>query len=218
MPRRDSTLLVACTLVSLSLAFVPPSNADVPSLRNSSVPACIAVTGHDASGVSDPIGEFTVVERDLANQPVRNGLIVVDFSGVTELRLCTDDHDPNEIVDCGTRTVRRFTDANGVARFRVTGWSVATPGTPGTSWNGGKIFADGVLLGSPSASIYDLDKSGLSAGDLSAWLADFFSGNNAARDDYDCSGGLGANDLATWLSAYFANGSLANCSPAEACP
>lgn len=211
-------LFVSSCLAALTFAITPPARADVPSPSNSTTPHCISVLGYDASGVLDPIGEFTVIERDLANQPIRNGLIVVDFSDCPELRFCADQHQPGVIVHCPTRTVRRFTDANGRATFRVAGWFVPTPPPPDTPYNSAKIFADGVLFGRPSIQIYDLDGNGLGAADLSLWLADLFSGNNPPRGDYDCSGSLGASDLSQWLTVYFANGSPANCSPAEVCP
>ena len=189
-----------------------------PGPTNSSVPACIGIMGHNGSGVLDPLSQFTVIHRDLANNPIAGAMIVIDFSAVGELRLCADDHDPNVIVDCAARTVSRLTDANGVATFRIAGWSLAAPATPGSPYNDGKIFANGILLGSPTIQIYDLDRNGLGASDLSFWLSDFFSGNNAARGDYDCTGSLGAGDLSRWLTVYFASGSSANCSPEGPCP
>jgi len=211
-------LLVSSCLAALTFAITPPARGDVSSPANSTTPHCISVVGHDASGVPDPIGEFTVINRDLANQTIKNALIVVDFSDCPELRLCADQHQPGVIVDCSNRSVRRFTDANGRATFRVAGWVVATSAPPVAPYNRAKIYAEGVLLGTPSIQIYDLDGNGLGAADLSVWLEDFFSGNNLHRGDYDCSGSLGANDLSQWLTAYFANGSPANCSSAEVCP
>jgi hypothetical protein len=210
------------SLILLVLAGVPQSAraqiVDPPSPANSTIPKLVSVMGRNSSGVADPISQFTVTYRDLANNPVAGALIVVDFGACAELRLCSESHDPNVVVDCASRTVRQVTDANGVAIFRVAGWSVAAPGTPGTGYNAGRIYADGVLLGSPTVAIYDLDMHGLGASDLSALLSDLFSGNNAARGDYDASGQLGASDLSTWLRAYFAGGSTTNCLPEGPCP
>lgn len=217
LPKLPRPAAAAC-LATILFGLAPAANADVPSPPNATVPACIAVMGHDAGGVLDPLSQFTVTLRDLANNPVAGAMIVVDFGAVSELRLCANDHDVNLIVDCGTRTVRRTTDVNGIATFRIAGWSIATPGAPGAPYHGGKIYADGVLLGSPTIQIYDLNPNGLSAADLSSWLGDFFSGNDPARGDYDCSGALGASDFSMWLTAYFAGGSPANCSPGGPCP
>jgi len=215
--------LVTCCLAALTLTVLAaPGRAQIiiepPCCSNSTIPACIAIMGRNSAGVPDPLSEATVTVRDLANQPVAGASIVIDFSACTELRLCSDPHDPGVTVNCAARTVQSLTDAAGVARFRVTGWSVATPGSPGSPYHSAKIFADGVLLGSPSVQLYDLDRNGLGAPDLSNWLADFFSGNNAARDDYDCSGSLGPPDLSAWLKAYFASGSSTNCVPEGPCP
>jgi len=83
--------------------------------------------------------------------------------------------------------------------------------------NGGKIFAEGTLIGSPTVSAFDLDgRSGLGAGDLAVFLSDFASGNPYGRSDFDCSGGIGANDLRTWLNAF--GSSTQNVSASAACP
>ncbi len=211
--------LVLSCLLALTSGFVARASAEgEPSPSNSSIPPLIPIVGHSSIGVSDPVGDIQIVYRDLANNPIPNALIVLDFSACTELRLCSSQHDPNVTVDCTARTVSRRSDAAGTAHFRVIGWSIATPGTPGSPYDSGKIFADGNYLGGPSVAIYDLDGHGLSASDLSSWLGDFFSGNNPARGDYDGTGSLGASDLGTWLRAYFANGSTANCSPEGPCP
>jgi hypothetical protein len=205
-------------LVSLFLLIAAPARGgEVPSPSNSTVPSLIPVIGFNAGGVADPIGEVTVVHRDLANNPIAGALIRFDFSACTEMRLCADPHDPDAVVGCAQRTVSKITDANGVARFRVVGWSVAAPGTPGAAYNAAKIYADGVQLGSPSVAIYDLTgANGLTSADLSAWLTDFFSGSEPARGDYSNTGSpLGPADLSRWLTAFFANGSILN---GPACP
>ena len=211
---RLSILLVFTAFPALARAQIivePPPN-------NSVVPALIPVVGHGASGLPDPTGEIEVIVRDFSNQLVPGALVVLDFGDCTELRLCADAHDPGVTVDCATRTVRRSSDASGSARFRVMGWSVAAPGTPGAPVHSAMVFADGVLLGRPTVAIYDLDAQGLGAADLADWLRDFFSGLDPARGDYDGSGALSASDLSKWLTAYFAGGSVANCSPEGPCP
>ena len=212
------TLLVACCCVLLACSVATPARAGFPPYWNSTVPPMIPVVGHDAAGNPDPVGDITISVRDLANNPVAGAMVVLDLSACTELRLCAGSHDPNVFVDCSTKTVRRLTDANGLVHFRVMGWSVGVPGTPGAPYNSAKVYADGVLLASPSVSIYDLDGHGLGAADLSAWLTDFFSGSNAARDDYDATQTVAAADLSAWLKAFFAGGSIANCVPEGLCP
>ena len=90
-------------------------------------------------------------------------------------------------------------------------------GNASTLLGGGKIFANGTLLQTPTVSAFDLDNAGgVGANDLSAWLTDFGSGNPYGRSDYDCSGGIGANDLSLWLGE-FGNGTSAS-SCAASCP
>jgi hypothetical protein len=219
--RRPLVAICVSVLACCAVTHPRPAAAQIivdPGPINATVPAMIPIVGHDAAGVPDPIGEFTVSVRDLANNPVAGAAIVIDFSQCTELRLCASDHDPNVIVDCANRRVMRTADASGTARFRVMGWSTAGPAGPGAPYNSAHIFADGVLLNHPSVAIHDLDTGGLGAQDLSRWLADFFSGQNLARDDYDATQTVGVSDLSMWLKAYFAAGSPANCSPEGPCP
>jgi hypothetical protein len=203
---RKATLFAVCGVVAASAAF-----ASVPSPANSVSPACIALVGN-AAGVIDPAGNFTVTVRDLANLPINGSLVVVDVSAASGLQLCTTAA-AGLTVDCATQTVRGFTGAGGTITFKIAGHANNTGGNqpPYGTYNSGKIYADGVLLGSPSVQAYDHNGSGLGATDLSAWLGDFFGGNSPSRSDYDCGGSLGATDLSRWLTVFFASGSLANC-------
>jgi hypothetical protein len=166
------------------------------------------------AGVLDAAGSFTVTVRDLANLPINNSLVVVDFSGCSGLTICNSGAFAGTTIDCGTQTVRGFTGAGGTITMRIGGHANNSGGNvpPYGSYNSGKIFADGVLLGSPSVSAFDHDANGLGPADLSAWLGDFFGGNNPSRSDYDCTGSpLGPSDLSTWLTVFFAGGSTTNC-------
>jgi hypothetical protein len=218
---RKATLFAVCGLLAASAAF-----ASVPSPANSTVPPCISLVGDDGAGTIDGDGEFTVTVRDLANFPINNSLVVVDLSNCSGLVLC-DNNELGFTVDCGTQTVRGFTGAGGTITFRVKGHANNSGGNvaPYSAYNCARIFADGVLLGSPSVAAYDHDGSGMGAADLSAWLGDFFGGNDPSRSDYDCTGSpLGASDLSRWLDVFFdvnANGpSNNNCptAPKGDCP
>jgi len=213
---RKATLFAVCGLLAASAAF-----ASVPSPANSTCPPCISLVGDDGAGTIDGDGEFCVTVRDLANFPINNSLVVVDFSACSGLTIC-DNNELGYVVDCGTQTVRGFTGAGGVICFRIKGHANNSGGNtlPFNPYNCAKIFADGVLLCSPSVSAYDHDGGGVGAADLSAWLGDFFdilgNGLDPSRSDYDCSGGVGAADLSRWLDVFFdvnANGTSSNNCP-----
>jgi hypothetical protein len=182
----------------------------------SQVPATIALVGSSAGTPDAAFGRFTVRVRDLADNPVRGASVVVDLTNATDLALCDDQRDADALVNCAARTVRKFSDSNGEVSFTVLGGSNGA-GNATTFLQGGRIYANGTLIGSPTVAAYDLDSfSGVGANDLSAWLADFGSGEPYGRADYDGTGHVGANDLSFWLAAYGAAGSTSSC--AASCP
>lgn len=207
---RKATLLAAAGLFIASAAM-----AGVPSPGNSTVPPCITLVGNTA-GVPDPAGSFTVIVRDLANNPLNGASVVIDLSGCTDIAICSDQLDAAAIVNCAAKTTRKFTDITGTVSFIVLGGSNGA-GNATTLLGGAKIFANGTLIGSPTASTFDLDgASGVGANDLSAWVTDFGSGQSFGRSDYDCSGSIGANDLSLWVTEFGGGASAASC--AVSCP
>ena len=206
---RKATLFAACGVLAASAAF-----ANVPSPGNSTVPGCVTLVGSSV-GVPDSLaGKFCVTVRDLANNPLNGSSVAIDISGRADLRFCDDQLNANYIQNCAAGTVRAFTDATGVACFTLLG---SSQGAAVTLGGGGKIFADGVLIGTPGVSTFDLDGGGgVGANDLSIWLTDFGSGNAYGRSDYDCSGDVGANDLSSWLTVFGSAGSAESC--AGVCP
>jgi hypothetical protein len=217
---RKATLLTAAGLLAATAAM-----AGVPSAANSTTPSLISLMGSTA-GVGDPIvfappataatqPTFTVIVRDLANNPLSGASVVVDLSGCSELALCDDQLDANALVTCVSKTTRKFTDGLGAVTFTVLGGGNGNPAA--TLLGGGKIFANGTLIASPTVCAYDLDGSlGAGAGDLSKFLGDFASAINYGRSDFDGSGTLGAGDLSRWLTVFALAGSQSSC--ATACP
>lgn len=201
---RKAMLLAACGALAASAAF-----AGVPSPSTSTVPGCVTLVGSSV-GVPDSLaGKFCVTVRDLASNPLNGSSVVIDISGHTDLKFCNNQLNANYIQNCAAGTVRGFTNATGVVCFTLLG---SSQGPAVTLGGGGKIYADGVLIGSPGVAAYDLDgASGVGANDLSAWLIDFGSGNAYGRSDYDCSGGVGANDLSLWLITFGAAASSQSC-------
>jgi hypothetical protein len=183
---------------------------------NSTAPSCITLVGSLAGTPAASFGQFTVVVRDLANNPLAGAMVTIDVSGAIDLAICSDQHDPGAIVNCAYGTVSKRTAADGSVSFTMLGHSNGS-GNANSLLSAGKIFANGNLIQSPTVSAYDLDGSGgVGANDLSAWLVDFSTGNPYGRSDYDCSGGLGANDQSFWLQA-FGSGTMAE-SCGASCP
>ncbi len=208
---RKAALLTAAGVFVASAAL-----AGVPSPGNSTVPACVTLVGSLAGTPDAAAGQFTVTVRDLANNPLNGASVVIDLSGCTDLAICDDQLDAAAVVNCAAKTSRKFTGLTGQATFTVLGGSNGA-GNATTLLGGGKIYANGVLIGSPTVAAYDLDgSSGVGANDLSAWLTDFGSGISYGRSDFDCSGGVGANDLSLWLTEFGNGTSSASC--AISCP
>jgi hypothetical protein len=180
---------------------------------NSTAPGCISLVGWN-NGVASPRGTFEVVVRDLANNPVVGAEVRVDLSNVPDVRLCAQQLASGVVVDCPTAGALGTTDANGRVVFTLMGGG---KGMSNTLLNGGRIFANGVLIASPTVSAYDLDgHDGVGSNDLSYWLTDFGNFQPFGRSDYDCSGGVGANDLSLWLSEFGSGASSLPC--AAICP
>jgi hypothetical protein len=207
---RKAMLLTAAGCLIASAAM-----AGVPSPGNSVTPPCIQLVG-SASGVPDAVGSFTVTVRDLANNPLNGASVVVDLSGCTDIAICQDQLDGAAIVNCTAKTTRKFTNLAGQVSFTVLGGSNGANNAT-TLLAGAKIYANGTLIGSPTASVFDLDGSnGVAINDLSVWLTDFGSTINYGRSEFDCNGVVGINDLSVWLTEFGAQTSTSSCS--SACP
>jgi hypothetical protein len=180
-----------------------------PSAGNDTAPACISLVGSNGAVPAAGAGQFTVIIRDLANNPLGGVVVTIDLSGCTDMILCADQMDADAVVDCARKTVSKVTTGDGSVRFTILGSSNGG-GNAVTLLGGGKIFKNGnTLVQSPTVSAYDLDgAAGVGANDLSAWLTDFGTGQPFGRSDYDCSGNVGANDLSFWLTV-FGSGTMA---------
>jgi hypothetical protein len=210
----------AALAAALASAMATPAQAGpgVPSPANSTVPCAISVVPAPATS---PVGEFTVVIRDLANHPVPNGVVTIDFSACgAEVRLAAQQL-PGTVVDCAARTLTRITDGQGRTSFRVIGGSTGAPWAVGNGCAAvrgpGNDGTSIVLLATIQVSVYDLDgSSGLTAADLSLFLGDFFNGpappSYAARSDHNFVDGacttqaVTAADLSRWIDLYFSAG------------
>jgi hypothetical protein len=201
-----------CILVAL------PARADVPSAGASSVPGQLTIAARNGSGAVDPSYPFAIVVRHIDGRPFPGASVVLDFSGCTDLRFCTDQGDPNLTVDCTYRALRAISDNLGRVTFHVCGGALNNGAAPGPTGPALNVYADGVLLKNVRVATLDENgEDGLGGNDQSAWLADFMSGQPFARSDFDGDGVLSGNDLSLWLAAFFGGASAVGCGSAV-CP
>ena len=208
---RKATFLAVCGLLcaGVAMAHVPdPVNSDCPS-------SCIKVVGSDGV-VGDPVGEYCVTVRDFNNVPIENSSVVIDFSNC-DIQLCIDQKDPDALVDCISQTVRKLTNVNGVACFRVLGKRRNVECTPKAT-NCVEVFADGVFLCGLFAPAFDLINEagnvGVSGLDFSQFQHLFFDcGTYISAIDYNCNGVDDGNDFSQFLGVFFNGQSAVNCSP-----
>lgn len=212
-----SSLRTSLVVGVLMLLSAPRASASPASPANSTVPMHMTLVGSRA-GTPDASGSFTVVVRDLANNPLNHQDVVIDLSGCTDLAICSDQLDPAATVNCAAKQVRKFTDVTGSVSFTLLGGSNGA-GNATTLLGGAKVYANGVLLRLPTASALDLDGSqGVGIDDLSVWLSDFGAPGGPAygRSDFDGDGTIDVNDLSLWVTAYGAGSSAQGCT--TSCP
>lgn len=220
---RKAAVLAACGVFTAAAAL-----AGVPSPINSTIPARINLVGYGAvSGLADGGASgatVQVVVRDLANNPIPNSSVVLDFSGcVSDTRIHDyDDAGPNPdygyplTSTCAAKGISALTDATGTATFVVVGGGYAVAGAAHAA-GALKYYADGVFLGTGGCGQYDQNgAAGVGGADLSRWLADFIGGTNPDRSNLDGAGTVGGADLSLWLAVFVAGAS--NSSSVTYCP
>jgi len=212
---RKAAVLAACGVIfGAAVAF-----AGVPSPGNSDTPLRINLVGHAIiSGQPDGAQLFstvTVTVRDLGNNPIANSSVVFDFSGnLSDTRIGDVQPLAGLTANCGTHGVSALTDVAGVATFTIEGGGIA--GAPAHAFGAGKIYADGVLLGSVNVGLYDLNgTTGVDGLDLSLFGADLYSAGAEDRTDYDNSTVVDGLDLSVFGAALYGT---SNASAATYCP
>ncbi len=200
--------------VALLLLPAPARSSGFPTPGTSTSPAFIRVVGSTA-GVPDTVaGKFVVTVRDIANNPVPGVFVQVDVSGCPDIRIASDPLNANYVTDCANHTVGAYTNATGVAAMTLLGssWAAGTHAGYGCA----RIFAGGELLSTPTVAAFDLDgTAGLTAADLSIWLADLGPHVYCGRSDYDANGVVTASDLSVWLAE---QGTHRSATTGAACP
>jgi hypothetical protein len=225
---RKATLLSACGLLAAATAM-----AGVPDPANSSKPVRVSVLGTQ-TGNADPNAAFPVVVRDLANNPIPSSSVVIDLVNCTDTRISNQTANiAGQTVDCALKTVRALTDATGSVTMSVLGAAMNPSGAsaPGPGAGCVRIFADGVLLGTATALVFDQNggsipgSDGVEISDLSRWLVDFGSfgagGPYVGRSDYNhiaSPGNIGIDDLSAWLVRFGAGTSASGTFSLGFCP
>jgi len=220
---RKATLLTGCGVLLAGAAL-----AAVPNRANSNFPgqpgaAGIYLIQHNAVNVpqEDVTGEFSVTVRDISNAPISGATVTVNFSGcTTDIRLCQTQTFTGVSVDCPTKVVSKTTSGLGVATFRITGGAANAGNSAGAGVGCAEIRANGVFLNNVTVAAFDQGGglNGVTGGDLSLWLSDFFALPKPyyGRSDYNFGGVVDGGDLSIWLSDFFSNRSLTGCT--TACP
>ena len=206
-----ASLVCLCFFAAPARAQCPPGpGGGDPGPPNSTIPCGIVLVGTTA-GVADPRGEFYVVHRDLANNPVVGCEIEVHFGTCApDIRIAENQTFPGVTVECLTNDtiVRATTDVNGIAHFRIIGGALASAPGVGAGYECGQIYAGGVFLGRVNVGAFDLNVAGgINPVDISLWLADAFQPNFVGRSDYNCTQTINPADLAMLFGASFAGGS-----------
>lgn len=194
--------LIARFAVALpALAWATCAAANTPSPMNHTIPNHIVLVGRGAAGPDSVNGHVYCVIRDLANNPIPGAVVTFDFSAFSDLRIAADQHDPRVTVNCAQRSVSGVSDANGRVDFTILGACTGGPPSPPRSL---RIYADGVLLGSPTVAVLERDGfPGLTLTDLSIWAADWFSGLELERANFDGDSSVSPLDLSFWGRAWF---------------
>jgi hypothetical protein len=195
------------------------AHAGVVGPSNCTVPAGIYLVGSKA-GVPDPAGLFSVTVRDLANNPMPNLQVEIDFANTPDLSPASVQLYPGLTVKCGaTTTVSRLTDANGVASFIIMGSARNLYSVPGTVGGQVVVRAAGTTLATVIGAAFDLDgANGVNGDDVAIWLCDFGGSQNFGRDDYDFTGGVGATDISRLFLEISSGNSTESATPCGGAP
>ncbi len=198
--------LLGAVLVSAEVRAECPGSGGVP---NSDIPCGITLVG-TTGGIADPLGQFTIVLRDLAFNPAPNCEVMIDFGACDpDIRISLTQPHPGLRVECDANGARVYgtTDANGVLNARIVG--AATPGATAAGFKCASVYGGGQILGTINVAACDLDGSGgANPADISRFLVDLFDGDFEGRTDYNCSNTISPTDLSLLLQLSFGAGSV----------
>lgn len=173
-------LLYLFTLMSCVAVIAQPARAGVPSASNSFVEPCMVMC---------PNGDipFTVIVRDLANNPLNGASVVLDFSNCPAAFICPAIPGDPYSINPVARNIRAFTGLDGRVTF---------PARIGGTGTGAKIFANGVLIADRTLASPDQDGNGIVDPGIDGALFATKLGGFDATADYNCNFGVDAGDQA----------------------
>jgi hypothetical protein len=175
MNRITTTFVLSLGLLA---AVSSPATSGVPSPFNSTTPPCFAPC---------PMGDvaFTVVVRDLANNPVAGSTVAFVFSNCTNAFICDPLPNDDYVTDLSARTLHGTTNAAGSVTMHLRVGGTGPAGCVG-------LFADGVNLRSYVLASPDQDGNGfcvsIIGNDDPIFAAKLGTADPTA--DFDCSGGI----------------------------
>src|SRR5262245_39668671 len=120
----------AVAVASLAVANAGRAHA-VPSAQNSTIPHHVLMVGRSFGQADTALGAFTVVVRDLANNPLANRTVELRVLNCEGARIATNALQSGIGTVCATHGVTAVTNQQGVVRMAIVGGG--TPGAaPGT--------------------------------------------------------------------------------------
>jgi hypothetical protein len=199
------TLLAA--LLSCATVFALPGAGGASEITfppNCSVPADIPIVGASGGIADGAFARFGIVLRTIANNPIHDHTVALDFGATPGIRLGTGPLEPNDSVDCVSHRILAVTDANGLATFVVPGSANGGPAAAGPIVAAVWDVTIGFRVGDVRVCAYDLDgQSGVNLQDLAIFAGDFYSRTSPGRSDFDGNGVVDAADLGRWARVYF---------------
>ena len=203
-------MLLACSGVLAASSAM----AAVPSPADSQVPCGLNLVGSTA-GVADARGQFTIIVRDLAQNPIPGSSVVIDFNACAlDIRVCSLQPAGGVTASCpgAVGEINAVTDGAGTVVLRIVGGARNVGGSPAAGFKCATVYADGVNLGTINVGAFDQNGGGgVNPTDLSLFLPDSFDGDFEGRSDYNCSNTVNPTDLSLLLGASLGGGSSTSC-------
>lgn len=206
MQRSLVVLVVLCLASGRALAKVPsPADSDVPCQIN--------LVG-STSGVPDARGQFTIVARDLAHNPLAGCSLAMDFSACgPDIRVGSVKMVAGSAAQCLGGLIYAVTDANGQATLVLTGSADnLASGTTGAGFKCATLYGDGAIMGTINIGTFDENGAGgVNPADISAWLRDSFGAAFVGRSDFNCTNTIDPADLSLLLAVSLGATSFESC-------